>query len=93
MLVHNYDPSSAARGLTLLESILDFKFNASRWLADFQAWRLLVSRYEMRMGKQIDRDIKCSIILKGLPASIRTQLKLDVERHKYSYEELSHHAT
>ena len=88
MLVQACDPSTSTRGLTMLEGVLEAKFDQKRFLQDLQAWRLLVTRYETKQGRPLTDDVKSSVVLRNLPKQTRIQLTLDAEREGYTFAQL-----
>ena len=55
---------------------------------DYNSWKLLISRYETRMSKRIDDEVKSAILLRQVPADIKAHLGLDAERLGYTFEQL-----
>jgi hypothetical protein len=90
-LVANYDPTTSTRGLAMLEAILDFKFTAARWQQDFTSWKLMIARYEAKLGRQMDAETKSSVLLKGLPAVLKAPMRLEAEKGQLNFEQLSAH--
>ena len=56
-------------------------------------WRLRVTRYEQKMGRALDDDVKVSVLLRNAPETIRRQLRLNAEREGYTFEALYRHIT
>ena len=83
-LVEAYDPATSMRGLSMLEGILMAKFTSRNYLAQLQDWRLRVTRYEQKMGRALDDDVKVSVLLRNAPEAIRRQLQLNAEREGYT---------
>ena len=61
-LVEAYDPATSMRGLSMIEGILMAKFTSKNYLAQLQDWRLRVTRYEQKMGRALDDDVKCQCL-------------------------------
>ena len=92
-LVEAYDPATSMRGLSMIEGILMAKFTSKNYLAQLQDWRLRVTRYEQKMGRALDDDVKVSVLLRNAPEAIRRQLQLNAEREGYTFEALYRHIT
>ena len=92
-LVEAYDPATSMRGLSMIEGILMAKFTSKNYLARLQDWRLRVTRYEQKMGRALDDDVKVSVLLRNAPEAIRRQLQLNAEREGYTFEALYRHIT
>ena len=69
------------------------KFTSKNYLSQLQDWRLRVTRYEQKMGRALDDDVKVSVLLRNAPETIRRQLQLNAEREGYTFEALyqAHH--
>ena len=52
-----------------------------------------VTRYEQKMGRALDDDVKVSVLLRNAPEAIRRQLQLNAEREGYTFEALYRHIT
>ena len=52
-----------------------------------------VTRYEQKMGRALDDDVKVSVLLRNAPETIRRQLQLNAERKEYTFEALYRHIT
>ena len=92
-LVEAYDPATSMRGLSMIEGILMAKFTSKNYLSQLQDWRLRVTRYEQKMGRALDDDVKVSVLLRNAPETIRRQLQLNAEREGYTFEALYRHIT
>ena len=92
-LVEAHDPATSMRGLSMIEGILMAKFTSKNYLSQLQDWRLRVTRYEQKMGRALDDDVKASVLLRNAPETIRRQLQLNAEREGYTFEALYRHIT
>ena len=92
-LVEAYDPATSMRGLSMIEGILMAKFTSKNYLSQLQDWRLRVTRYEQKMDRALDDDVKVSVLLRNAPETIRRQLQLNAEREGYTFEALYRHIT
>ena len=90
-LVEAYDPATSMRGLSMLEGILLVNFTSKHYSAQLQDWRLRVTRYEQKMGRALDDDVKVSVLLRNAPEAIRRHLQLNAEREGYTFEALYRH--
>ena len=88
-LVEAYDPATSMRGLSMIEGILMAKFTSKNYLSQLQDWMLRVTRYEQKMGRALDDDVKVSVLLRNAPR----QLQLNAEREGYTFEALYRHIT
>ena len=48
------------------------------------------TRYEQKMGRALDDDVKVSVLLRNAPETIRRQLQLNAEREGYTFELYRH---
>ena len=59
-LVRRYGPTLTIRAKNKLTEILNFKFTSKDFMADLDAWELMISEYETDSNDTLQETVKCN---------------------------------
>ncbi|CAE8582737.1 unnamed protein product [Polarella glacialis] len=75
-LVHEYEPELVSRYCALLAAILTPEWvPTSPFVEQLIEWERLVSRYELSSGQRLSESVKCAVILRWAPDTVKEVLK------------------
>ncbi|CAE8640336.1 unnamed protein product [Polarella glacialis] len=75
-LVHEYEPELVSRYCALLAAILTPEWvPTTSFIEQLIEWERLVSRYELSSGQRLSESVKCAVILRWAPDTVKEVLK------------------
>ncbi|CAE8693048.1 unnamed protein product, partial [Polarella glacialis] len=75
-LVHEYEPELVSRYCALLAAILTPEWvPTTSFIEQLIEWERLVSRYELSSGQRLSESVKCAVILRWAPDTVKEVLR------------------
>ena len=76
-LVRRYGPTLTIRAKNKLTEILSFKFTSKDFMADLDAWELMIAEYETDSNDTLQETVKCNHLNSQATGALREHLDLN----------------
>ena len=74
-LLQEYEPNLASRRMSVLTAVLSPTLAEATFREDLMAWERVVMRYEVLTGARVPSDLKCAIVMKSAPVTVKSYLQ------------------